>query len=92
MKKCMRGASACVLTLYMLSCTEKECDRNRMMSVVADEIEKSDRDINDYQLAEIKNEGKTVYLGMAAKMAPLYRRHYTINSDTCEIIDLKIDQ
>ena len=37
-------------------------------------------------------DGKFVHVGMAAKVAPEYRRRYRIDSAKCRIVDLKIDQ
>ena len=82
----------CIFALLLLSCAEKGCNQNMMLSIVTAEIKKSNRNINDYKLAEIRYLGKTVYLGMAARISPLYRRHYTIDRSTCKIIDLRIDQ
>lgn len=88
-----RFALALILFISLVaSCGQKTCTRDDMISVVHRDIKKADRDPDEYQLAAIEPEGDTIYVGMALKMSPLYRRHYIINLETCKIVSLKVDQ
>jgi hypothetical protein len=83
----------CGLILTILaSCGPKPCDLDRMTQIIHKEIRDDKRRPAEYLMERPRPEGGFVYVGMAAKLSPLYRRHYLIDPKRCEIKEVWIDQ
>jgi len=83
----------CGLVLATLaSCGQKPCDLDRMTQIIHQDIRDDKRSPNEYVMERPRPKGDLVYVGMAVKLSPLYRRHYLIDPKRCEIKDLWIDQ
>jgi hypothetical protein len=63
-----------------------------MAALINKDIRKDDRRPSEYAKSSMQKEGNVIYIGMALKASPLYRRHYWIDPATCTILDVKIDQ
>ena len=74
------------------ACERTACDKQQILKVVDKDIREDGRQSNEYKLAEMKFEGKLVYVGMGQNISPTYRRHYLIDPNSCNIIDVKVDQ
>jgi hypothetical protein len=68
------------------------CDLDRMTRLIDKEIRDSGRSPSEYVMETPRRDGVLIYIGMAQKTAPLYRRHYLIDPSRCRIANLLIDQ
>ena len=84
-----------MLILFVImssSCEGRRCDTGRMMDIINSQLIKDNRNMNEYYIGEISNNGDYTYVSLYLRTSHLYHRYYKFSRKECKIVDLRIDQ
>lgn len=76
-----------------ISCSRPPCNRSTMVDVINEEIRNHGIKASEFFIADVREEGSNVvYVGVAYKAEPSYRRHYLFDARSCSLREAWADQ